>query len=229
MGHLERFLKSAVTWTSTIGGVIGLAFVFVPGLRAVADRNGLLGWLLAVICLTAVIVVLELTESARTRAKALESELVAAVATSAAEQRARDLSKDIALIDERLQGMTLDSELFDFLVNHADFNRFPVRHSRDLDARRERWEIDPRVVADAELAAAWQEVEDATSDFARALGNLMWTKGREPGGTPQHDVLDVPREWPFERRDAAVDTLTEGRRRLVAALRDMYALHQSRR
>jgi len=218
-------LRQGITWLSVVGGVVSLAVLFIPKLNELAGEHGVLGWFVGIVALTAFLAVGEHAHKLRRQNRELQAQAANEVAEREAAARQRRVTKDLELVDERLDGWTVTQGFFRYLVEDADHSRFPRRYSRDLDERARKWDVDDRRIADPDLASAWTRVETAVTAYSRALEEHTWTMdSRGQPGKPTY--VQVPREW--EGRDpqrfyAAHDALEAHREELITALRDLFA------
>jgi len=218
-------LRQGITWLSAVGGVVSLAVLFIPRLNELAGEHGVLGWFVAIVALTAFLAVGEQAHKLRSQNRELQAQAAHEVAAREAAARQRRVTKDLELVDERLDGWTVTRGFFRYLVEDADHTRFPSDYSRDLDQRWRKWEVDDRRITDPDLASAWTRVETAVTAYSLALGEHTWQMDSD--GQPwEHTYVQVPREW--EGRDpqrfyAAHDDLEARRGELITALRELFA------
>ena len=210
--------------------------VFVPNLRRLAADHGVAGWVVAILVSTAALALGEQVHTSRqnldtglSKANARVQELEARIGTddaaSDAAARAAALRKDLALVEERLDGWSLNGNFFNYLVEDVDHSRLRASFAHDLDERWRKWEVDDRAITDPSLARSWEEVRQAVTAYSHAIGDDMWVAGLGPGRRTDSDHLEVPPEWEMTdhlRFIGAHDTLTRRRRTLIDALRHLF-------
>ena len=209
MQNPAKFVVSAVNWVAAVGGVVGLLALLVPDVSSWMSGHGVAGWVAALVLLIL--------------APLLTTATVGVERRQMRELRDRERTvKDLALVNEFLDGWTIDSDFFESLVEDLDHNYFPTDIRKQIEDRWLRWGRESREIRTPQLADGFGAVKSSVDVYRGELFARMWAKDEGPGTKSIDGFLSVPREWNQYQKDEAFEVLNSARSAVVKSLRGLY-------
>ena len=138
-----------------------------------------------------------------------------------------EVCRDIELIEERLNGWSVQSDIYEYLINHVSHNRFPVKYLDDIADKIYKWRIDTRSISNKKLHKLFTSLYEATYKYNESLHSETWTVGTGIGQMNQFNdfYVQVPPEWEFndpERYKKAYQTLNRDRELLIEEMQELF-------
>lgn len=230
--HLNAW--SAVT--SLIDVMLGISLFVFPDLRAWVLEHGALGWGVAITALALSAVIFQVKDAQLTKLRAVISEKGKEVRDR--DQRISDQEEQICklgctvnardkrLVLELLDGWRVGGKFHMWLIEGFSATRLPDSYCDDITDRVTKWEADPRVIEDDDLAQAFDALSWAARNMAELIMANLWHDDAGRESTPDYDYLTVPLEWKTRTPEKYYKVLAqfrEARVGLVRALDDIFA------
>lgn len=132
--------------------------------------------------------------------------------------------KDVPLLNERLQTMSMNGDFHTYLAESVDHKSLVFGFIKTLEDQLLIWDRDTRVFSDPDFTAAWEEFARSAKGYTDKTNEYMWMKD-------DSDILHVPPEWKDndpKRYRKAFEELDTARRALFVSLGALYRLQHSK-
>lgn len=218
-GTSESKIVSAGNWAATIGGIAGLIGLFVPFGKDFFLANPLWGW--AGLTVLLILVPQYVRWSVQARVKSEEVEF-------------SSRAKDLALLQDRIQGWELHSDFDVLLTRNINHKFLPWSFVSNLENRVFNWDRDTREIIDKRVSKVFVSCHDAAKEYIAKIDEYMWERDateaarkRMKNGEEVEQYLEVPTEWKHndvKRYRAAFEELEACRSLFAASLGEVYKI-----
>lgn len=233
----------SLTAVSFISSIVTILAFMIPSSRDWLSEHGLFGWVCFALAVVACCVFAGVGESRLGEAR----ELMSSVGRELEDERKRadslalrfeaqksvadrgQIDKDLALIDDRLDGVAFGSSFHTLLMEGVDFKHVPVWYYRALKQATHQWKFDGRPLGNTQLAEAWSAVVATCRNYVNVAGSYLFVVDTDDYPFSDPDWLAVPVEWASLQKSDAISEMQAAHEQFAAAMSALDNLMQQLR